>query len=84
MNFEGGKRSFPVCTKCDISPFSPQYILQCLGFSCEEAVAPPAVLRLCTDLWTHRSGLVSLDQMGINPTTTKIACRRNILRKKHP
>ncbi|GFV22655.1 hypothetical protein TNCV_2078451 [Trichonephila clavipes] len=53
-----------------LSPFSPQHILQCLGFSCEEAVAPPAVLRLCTDLWTHGSGLVSLDQMGISPTTT--------------
>ncbi|GFT35682.1 hypothetical protein TNCV_2849711 [Trichonephila clavipes] len=31
---------------------------------------PSAVLRLCTDLWTHGSGLVSLDQMGISPTTT--------------
>ncbi|GFT56345.1 uncharacterized protein TNCV_1861761 [Trichonephila clavipes] len=41
MNFEGGKRSFPIYPKCNISPFSPQHILQCLGFSCEEAVAPP-------------------------------------------
>ncbi|GFV48323.1 RNase H domain-containing protein [Trichonephila clavipes] len=41
MNFEGGKRSFPICPKCNISPFSPQHILQCLGFSCEEAVASP-------------------------------------------
>ncbi|GFV11243.1 RNase H domain-containing protein [Trichonephila clavipes] len=41
MNFEGGKRSFPMCPKCNISPFSPQHILQCLGFSCEEAVASP-------------------------------------------
>ncbi|GFW31520.1 uncharacterized protein TNCV_4419561 [Trichonephila clavipes] len=39
MNFEDGKRSFPICPKCNISPFSPQHILQCLGFSCEEAVA---------------------------------------------
>ncbi|GFX72105.1 RNase H domain-containing protein [Trichonephila clavipes] len=61
MSFEGGKRSFPICYKSNLSPFS---ILQCLGFSSEEAVAPPpAVLRLCTDLWTHphhisQSGLV--------------------------
>ncbi|GFW91552.1 RNase H domain-containing protein [Trichonephila clavipes] len=41
MNFEGGKRSFPICPKCNISPFSPQHILQCLGFSCDEAVASP-------------------------------------------
>ncbi|GFW76691.1 RNase H domain-containing protein [Trichonephila clavipes] len=41
MNFEGGKRSFPICPKCNISPFSPQHILQCLGFSCEEAIASP-------------------------------------------
>ncbi|GFT49648.1 RNase H domain-containing protein [Trichonephila clavipes] len=41
MNFEGGKRSFPICPKCNISQFSPQHILQCLGFFCEEAVASP-------------------------------------------
>ncbi|GFT29040.1 RNase H domain-containing protein [Trichonephila clavipes] len=41
MNFEGDKRSFSICTKCNISPISPQYILQCLGLSCEEAVASP-------------------------------------------
>ncbi|GFW93477.1 RNase H domain-containing protein [Trichonephila clavipes] len=41
MNFEGGKRSFPICPKCNISPFSPQHILQCLGFSCEEDVVSP-------------------------------------------
>ncbi|GFW86568.1 RNase H domain-containing protein [Trichonephila clavipes] len=41
MNFEGGKRSFPICSKCNISQFSLQHILQCLGFSCEEAVASP-------------------------------------------
>ncbi|GFU75823.1 RNase H domain-containing protein [Trichonephila clavipes] len=39
MNFEGGKRSFPFCPKCNINPFSPQHILQCLGFSSEETVA---------------------------------------------
>ncbi|GFT04072.1 hypothetical protein TNCV_3346181 [Trichonephila clavipes] len=33
MNFEGDKRSFPTCTKCNISPFPPRYILQCLEFS---------------------------------------------------
>ncbi|GFW83574.1 hypothetical protein TNCV_2204231 [Trichonephila clavipes] len=33
MNFEGDKRSFPTCTKRNISPFSPQHILQCLGVS---------------------------------------------------
>ncbi|GFY35725.1 uncharacterized protein TNCV_4841011 [Trichonephila clavipes] len=69
MNFEGGKRSSPICPKCNISPFSPQHILQCLGVSCEETVAPPAVLGLCTDLWTHGSGLVKLDQMEISPST---------------
>ncbi|GFV89700.1 uncharacterized protein TNCV_826921 [Trichonephila clavipes] len=57
MNFEGGKRSFAICPKCNISPFSPQHILQCLGFSC---CIPFAVLRLCRDLWTHGSGLGSL------------------------
>ncbi|GFX49027.1 RNase H domain-containing protein [Trichonephila clavipes] len=41
MNFEGGKRCFPICPKCNISPFSPQHILQCMGFPCEEAVASP-------------------------------------------
>ncbi|GFU82204.1 hypothetical protein TNCV_4466551 [Trichonephila clavipes] len=51
------------------------YILQCLWFSCEEAAgSPPAVLRLYTNLWTRGSGLVSLDQMGINPTTTTTIC----------
>ncbi|GFS66513.1 uncharacterized protein TNCV_3857241 [Trichonephila clavipes] len=70
IDFEGGKGSFSICTKCSISPFSPQHILQCLGSSCEEVVAPPAVLRLSTDLWAHGFGLVKLDQMGISPTTT--------------
>ncbi|GFW27543.1 RNase H domain-containing protein [Trichonephila clavipes] len=41
MNFEGCKRSFLICPKCNISPFSPQHILQCPGFSFEEAVASP-------------------------------------------
>ncbi|GFU46890.1 hypothetical protein TNCV_640411 [Trichonephila clavipes] len=32
---------------------------------------PPVVLGLYnTDLWTHGSGLASLDQMGISPTST--------------
>ncbi|GFU24358.1 RNase H domain-containing protein [Trichonephila clavipes] len=44
MNFEGGKRSFPICTKCNINPFSPQHIPQCLGFSCEETVASSLLL----------------------------------------
>ncbi|GFT24146.1 RNase H domain-containing protein [Trichonephila clavipes] len=39
MNFEGDKRSFPICNKWSISPFYSQHILQCLGFSCEEDVA---------------------------------------------
>ncbi|GFS54541.1 uncharacterized protein TNCV_1742881 [Trichonephila clavipes] len=71
MNFEGGKRSFPICPKCNISPFSPQHILQYLGFSCEKAVASPMLFLDFVDLWTHGSGLVSLDQMGISRTTTK-------------
>ncbi|GFU41509.1 RNase H domain-containing protein [Trichonephila clavipes] len=33
MNFEGGKRSFPICPKCNISLFSPQHILQCPAMS---------------------------------------------------
>ncbi|GFV56511.1 uncharacterized protein TNCV_2276491 [Trichonephila clavipes] len=77
MNFEGGKRNFSICTKCNISPFSLQHILLCLGFSCEETIAPPtpAVLRLCTGLWAYGSGLVSLDEMGISSTTRKqFAC----------
>ncbi|GFW73788.1 uncharacterized protein TNCV_1542421 [Trichonephila clavipes] len=72
MNFEGGKRIFPICPKCNISHFSPQHILQCLGFSCEVAVASPLMFVDCTYLWTHGSGLVLLDQMGISPTTTPI------------
>ncbi|PRD23238.1 UNVERIFIED_CONTAM: hypothetical protein NCL1_46927 [Trichonephila clavipes] len=68
-NFEGGKRRFPICIKCNISPFSPQHNLQCLEFSCEEAVASPMLFLTCTNLWAHESGLVSLDQMGISPTT---------------
>ncbi|GFX01861.1 uncharacterized protein TNCV_370501 [Trichonephila clavipes] len=50
MNFEGGKRSFPICPKCNISPFSPQNILQGLGFPVRKLLHPPAVLGLCTDL----------------------------------
>ncbi|PRD24036.1 UNVERIFIED_CONTAM: hypothetical protein NCL1_44835 [Trichonephila clavipes] len=41
MNFEGGKKSFLICPKCNINPFSPQHILHCLGFSCEETAASP-------------------------------------------
>ncbi|GFV36992.1 RNase H domain-containing protein [Trichonephila clavipes] len=44
MNFEGDKRSFPICTKCNTSHFSPQNILLYLGFSCEEAVASPLLV----------------------------------------
>ncbi|GFU05490.1 transposable element Tcb2 transposase [Trichonephila clavipes] len=51
-------------------PFSPQHILQFLGFSCEEAVASSLLFLDLTDLWTHGSGIVLLDQMGISPTTT--------------
>ncbi|GFW97020.1 hypothetical protein TNCV_4802331 [Trichonephila clavipes] len=59
-----------------IFDWSPEPTLQCLGFSCEEASAPPPVLRLCTDLWTHGSGLVSLDQMGISLTTTTCTVKK--------
>ncbi|GFW43995.1 RNase H domain-containing protein [Trichonephila clavipes] len=38
MNFEDGKEASPICPKCNIPP---QHILQCLGFSCEEAGASP-------------------------------------------
>ncbi|GFT23119.1 RNase H domain-containing protein [Trichonephila clavipes] len=73
MSFEGGKRSFPICTKCNINPFSPRHILKLLGFSFDEAAASP-----CCSLTLYRfmnscgSGLVKLDQMGISPTTTAI------------
>ncbi|GFW78434.1 hypothetical protein TNCV_1379801 [Trichonephila clavipes] len=46
-------------------------------FPVRKLLLPPAVLRLCTDLWDHGSGLVSLDQMGISPTTTTIFDYRN-------
>ncbi|GFW71845.1 RNase H domain-containing protein [Trichonephila clavipes] len=69
MNFEGGKRSFPIRPKCNISPFSPQHILQCLRFSCGEAVASPLLFSNYTDLWAHGSDLVSLEQMEISHTT---------------
>ncbi|GFX10745.1 uncharacterized protein TNCV_147871 [Trichonephila clavipes] len=51
--------------------WSPEHILQCLGFSCEEAVTFPLLLLDFVQIyvWAHRSSLVSLDQMGIRPTT---------------
>ncbi|GFV59792.1 hypothetical protein TNCV_956911 [Trichonephila clavipes] len=39
------------------------------GFPVGRLLFPPDVLRHCTDLWAHGSGLVKLDQMGISPTT---------------
>ncbi|GFX26959.1 uncharacterized protein TNCV_1841311 [Trichonephila clavipes] len=39
------------------------------GFSMRRQLLRPVVLRLCAGLWAHGSGLVSLDQMGISPTT---------------
>ncbi|GFU18166.1 uncharacterized protein TNCV_2033251 [Trichonephila clavipes] len=66
MNFEGGKRIFPICPKCNISTFFPQHILQCLGFSCEEAVASPLLFLDFVQIY----GLMDLNQMGISPTTT--------------
>ncbi|GFV48143.1 uncharacterized protein TNCV_3554221 [Trichonephila clavipes] len=51
--------SFLLSTFCNVWSFPVRRLLP-----------PPAVLRLCTDLWTHGSGSVSLDQMGISPTTT--------------
>ncbi|GFU68365.1 hypothetical protein TNCV_3077531 [Trichonephila clavipes] len=47
------------------------------GFPVRRLLLPPTVLRLCTDLWAHGSGLVSLDQMGLVPpsTTTKRVAR---------
>ncbi|GFY11397.1 uncharacterized protein TNCV_3182391 [Trichonephila clavipes] len=40
MNFESGKRSFRIYTKCDISSFSPQHILQCLGIPVRRLLLP--------------------------------------------
>ncbi|GFW56846.1 RNase H domain-containing protein [Trichonephila clavipes] len=52
-----------LCTFCNVWGFPVRRLLR-------DCCIPPAVLRLCTDLWTHGYGLVSLDQMGISPTTT--------------
>ncbi|GFY29616.1 RNase H domain-containing protein [Trichonephila clavipes] len=46
MKFEGGKRNFPNCPICNMSPFSPQNILQSLGFFCEETVASPCCSKI--------------------------------------
>ncbi|GFW24943.1 hypothetical protein TNCV_3846771 [Trichonephila clavipes] len=47
------------------------------GFPVRRLLHPPAVLRLCTDLWTHGSGLVSLDQNQFETSGTIIrkACQ---------
>ncbi|GFV94616.1 uncharacterized protein TNCV_3826831 [Trichonephila clavipes] len=68
MNFEWQKR--------EASQFTPNVtsVLFLLGTFCNVSGFPArrllhssALLRLCTDLWTLGSGLVSLDQMGLVP-----------------
>ncbi|PRD36122.1 UNVERIFIED_CONTAM: hypothetical protein NCL1_09596 [Trichonephila clavipes] len=71
MNFEGGKReAFQFAPNVTSVLFLLGTFCNVWGFPVRRLLHSPAVLRLCTDLWTHGSGLVSLDQMGISPTTT--------------
>ncbi|GFX01298.1 RNase H domain-containing protein [Trichonephila clavipes] len=59
-----------ICRTWVVPPVHPCIFCNVWGFPVRRLLHSPAVLRLCTDLWTHGSGLVSLDQMGISPTTT--------------
>ncbi|GFX40810.1 uncharacterized protein TNCV_3760341 [Trichonephila clavipes] len=72
MNFEGGKRNFPICTKSNVFPFLLSTFFNVWGFPVRRLLLPPAVLRLCADLWDHGSSIVKLDQMEISPTTTTL------------
>ncbi|GFX56689.1 uncharacterized protein TNCV_494371 [Trichonephila clavipes] len=56
-----------ICRTWVIPPVHPCTFCHVWGFPVRRLLHPPAVLRLCTDLWTHGSGL---PQMGINPSTT--------------
>ncbi|GFT57312.1 hypothetical protein TNCV_125971 [Trichonephila clavipes] len=72
MDIRGRKRRFPFCTRCDLSPVSPQKIYAMSGIlPLRCLLLPPAVLRLFADLWVHGCRLVSLDKKEDNPTTTQ-------------
>ncbi|GFT70557.1 uncharacterized protein TNCV_1133191 [Trichonephila clavipes] len=58
-----------VCRTSVVPPVHPCTFCNAWGFPVRRLLLPPAVLRLCTDLLTHGSGQVKLDQMGISPTT---------------
>ncbi|GFT82224.1 uncharacterized protein TNCV_2272861 [Trichonephila clavipes] len=70
MNFEGGKKASQFAPNVTSVLFLLSTVCNVWGFPVRRLLHPPAVLRLCTNLWTHGSGLVKLDQMGISPTTT--------------
>ncbi|GFT82211.1 uncharacterized protein TNCV_3700231 [Trichonephila clavipes] len=70
MNFEGGKKASQFAPNVTSVLFLLSTFCNVWGFPVRRLLHPPAVLRLCTNLWTHGSGLVKLDQMGISPTTT--------------
>ncbi|GFW98215.1 RNase H domain-containing protein [Trichonephila clavipes] len=59
-----------ICRTWVILLVHPSTFCNVWGFPVRRLLHPPAVLRLCTDLWTHGSGLVKLDQMEISSTTT--------------
>ncbi|GFT26658.1 hypothetical protein TNCV_3604631 [Trichonephila clavipes] len=68
ISFKGSRSCQMAFSRCSIGHLST--FCKDWGFPVRRLLHPPAVLRLCTDSWTHGSGLVSLDQMGISPTTT--------------
>ncbi|GFX40813.1 uncharacterized protein TNCV_3760371 [Trichonephila clavipes] len=55
-----------------VLPVHPCTFFNVWGFPVRRLLLPPAVLRLCADLWDHGSSIVKLDQMEISPTTTTL------------
>ncbi|GFV73104.1 uncharacterized protein TNCV_3665211 [Trichonephila clavipes] len=68
-----------ICRTWVVPPVHPCTFCNVWGFPVRRLLHPPAVLRLCTDLWTHGSGLVSLDQIGISPTTTTTTTEATVI-----
>ncbi|GFV84781.1 uncharacterized protein TNCV_4297631 [Trichonephila clavipes] len=62
-----------ICRIWVVPPVHPCTFWNVWGFHVRRLLHPPAILRLCRDLWTHGSGLVTLDQMEISPTTTTVS-----------
>ncbi|GFX23926.1 RNase H domain-containing protein [Trichonephila clavipes] len=52
-----------ICRTWVVRPVHPCTFCQVWDFPVRRLLQPPAVLRLCTDLWNRGSGLVSLDKM---------------------